>query len=298
MTTFRVTQNMLASRSLQSLQGGLGRLADVQERISTGRELNRPSDSPTDTTSAMRLRSSLAQAKQHARNADDALGRLGLVDTTLGSMTEQVRRARELVLQGTSGASSATGRQALATEIDQLRTSLLADANTKYLERPVFGGITAGSVAYGDGVDDGAFVGVPGEIARQVGPDVKVRVDLAGTDVFGPDGASLFDSLAAASDALVAGDAAGMNAALDALAGHLDQIGSARAVVGSRYAQVERSVIAATDTELALSTRLTEVENVDLPRALVDLNMQELAYQAALGATARVTQPSLLDFLR
>jgi flagellar hook-associated protein 3 FlgL len=26
--------------------------------------------------------------------------------------------------------------------------------------------------------------------------------------------------------------------------------------------------------------------------------MQEVAYQAALGATARVIQPSLLDFLR
>jgi flagellar hook-associated protein 3 FlgL len=31
---------------------------------------------------------------------------------------------------------------------------------------------------------------------------------------------------------------------------------------------------------------------------MVDLKMQEVAYQAALAATARVLQPSLVDFLR
>jgi flagellar hook-associated protein 3 FlgL len=30
----------------------------------------------------------------------------------------------------------------------------------------------------------------------------------------------------------------------------------------------------------------------------MELKMQEVAYQAALGATSRVIQPSLLDFLR
>ena len=40
------------------------------------------------------------------------------------------------------------------------------------------------------------------------------------------------------------------------------------------------------------------MENVDVAQAIVDLQMQEVAYQAALGATARVIQPTLLDFLR
>ena len=40
------------------------------------------------------------------------------------------------------------------------------------------------------------------------------------------------------------------------------------------------------------------MENADLPKTVVDLQMQQVAYQASLGATARVMQPSLLDFLR
>ena len=43
---------------------------------------------------------------------------------------------------------------------------------------------------------------------------------------------------------------------------------------------------------------LSDIENTDLAKATVDLQLQEVAYQAALAATARVMQPSLLDFLR
>jgi flagellar hook-associated protein 3 FlgL len=37
---------------------------------------------------------------------------------------------------------------------------------------------------------------------------------------------------------------------------------------------------------------------VDLAKATVDLQLQEVAYQAALATTGRVLQPTLLDFLR
>ena len=120
MTTFRVTQTMMSQRSLTSLQGGLARLAEVQEKLSTGRILNRPSDSPTDTTAAMRLRSSLASAQQHGRNAQDGMGWLSQADTTLQSMAAQVRRTRDLALQGANqGALPQSAREALAVEVDR-----------------------------------------------------------------------------------------------------------------------------------------------------------------------------------
>ena len=62
--------------------------------------------------------------------------------------------------------------------------------------------------------------------------------------------------------------------------------------------RVEAAIRTAGDNELRLATSLSDVENADLPKTVVDLQMQQVAYQAALGATARVMQPSLLDFLR
>ncbi|GGD21491.1 flagellin [Nocardioides daphniae] len=297
MSIQRVTQSMMSQRSLEGLQLSLGRLARSQEQLSTGRVLNRPSDSPTDTTAAMRLRSSLADAKQYVRNAEDGQGWLGQVDTALQSMVNETRRARELVLQGANqGAMSVAAREALAIEVEQLRESLIGQANAKYLERPVFGGVTAGSVAFDA---DGAYVGTDaGEVLRTVGDGVSVRVDMDARQAFGPDGANLFDDLDAAVNALRSGDPAELSASLDRLAEAGNRMTGALAEIGGRTNRLEAALLRAQDGELSMTSSLSEIENVDLPRAMVDLQLQEVAYQAALGATARVLQPSLLDFLR
>ena len=48
---------------------------------------------------------------------------------------------------------------------------------------------------------------------------------------------------------------------------------------------------------LTLQQSLSDVEDTDLPKAIMELQMQQNAYQAALAVTARVIQPSLVNFL-
>jgi flagellar hook-associated protein 3 FlgL len=295
--TSRVTQRMMSTSSLTALQTSLSRLSRTQERMSTGRVLNRPSDSPTDTTTAMRLRSSIADQKQYARNAEDGLGWLDLADTTLRSIGDLVRRGRDLALQGANATTAdAASRSALAAEVDQLRDAALAGANTTYLDRPLFGGVTAGATAYD--TTTGAFTGTAGVVQRTVGRTVVVPVNVNGPDAFGPDGASVFDALAGLSTALVAGDQAGITAAMDALRTAGDRITSTVADVGARQNRLDGATQSAKDAVLGLTSSLSEVENADIAATAVDLQMQQVAYQASLAVTARVMQPSLLDFLR
>jgi flagellar hook-associated protein 3 FlgL len=296
MSTFRVTQRTLVDHSLNSLQLGLGRLGDLQNQLTSGRRLNRPSDSPTDTSTAMRVRSSLSANEQYSRNAADGIGRLGLVDQTLFGVTDLVGRARELALQGAnSGNMSSASREALATEVDQIRDALLDEANAAYLSRPVFGGITSGTVAYDA---TGTYVGQSGQIDRRVGENSKVRVDVDGRAIFGDGPTSAFAELDALSFALRAGDEPGVKVSLDALATRLKAVSTEHANVGAAYKRIEQAQTSLDAKKLDLVTALSDVENIDLPRTMVDINLQEVAYQTALASTARVIQPSLLDFLR
>jgi flagellar hook-associated protein 3 FlgL len=80
-------------------------------------------------------------------------------------------------------------------------------------------------------------------------------------------------------------------------AGYL-RIQNALASVGSRYHQIEIMQERNKANQIEAQNQLSEVEGVDLPAAMVDLQLQEVAYQAALGATAKALQPSLMDFLR
>ena len=295
MMTPRVTQRLMVERSLFAMNTGMSRLARSQEQLSTGRLINRPSDSPTGTNDAMRLRAQLAADTQHSRNASDGLSALGQADNTLTSMLDQVRRARDLMVQGAStGSAGPEARAAMAAEMQQLRESLLSLANTQHMGRALFAGTSASPVAY---QADGTYVGDAHAIERTVGTGTTVQVNVTGPEAFSTGTDDLFTVLSDTITRLTAApDQLGDSLTrLDAVAGRMR---TALADVGTRYGRVERAASTLADVTLSNTTSLSEVENVDIAKAVVDLQMQEVAYQAALGATARVLQPSLLDFLR
>ena len=295
MTSPRITQRLMVERSMTALQTGMGRLGRAQEQLSTGRLINRPSDSPTGANAAMRLREELAAGNQYARNASDGLSWLGRADSTLTSMLDGVRRSRDLMLQGASTGSTGTdARRALAAEVTQIRESLLSLANTEHLGRPLFGGTTGGGAAYDVA---GAFVGDTETVSRTVGAGVGVRVNISGPEAFGAGAHSQFAVLDEAVAALETNPGA-LGGVLDRLDAVSERMRTALADVGTRYGRVESALTTVDSTTIDTQAALSEVENVDIAKAIVDLQLQEVAYQAALGATARVIQPSLLDFLR
>jgi flagellar hook-associated protein 3 FlgL len=291
----RITQQMLSRSTLSNLQRSLDRTERIQERLATGRALNRPSDSPTGLVTAMQTRSSLARVRTQLRAADNAQGWLDAADSALQSGSSMLARARELALLGSNGSLGPSAREALAAEVESIRDGLVDIANSSFVGRPIFAGTVASSQAY---APDGTYLGDGGTIERVVGDGVQLRVDLNGPEVFGPPGSSAFDVLTALAADLRSG-------AADIASTHLPQIDGARdrlltglGEIGARSRRLEGIRERATQLELNLTERLSEAESVDMPTTVMELQLQEVAYQAALSATARVIQPSLLDFLR
>lgn len=301
MAITRITQRMLSDRSLDAVMGGLSRMAAFQEQMETGKKLNRPSDDPAGTSAALRVRASLAEQTQFSRNADDGQAWLSTIDATLGGIASQVQRAGVLATQGANtGAMSQLALDALATEITQIRASVMQQANASYLGRPVFGGTTAGSAAFDTATGDYLGNGdtVAGAVERRVGPGVTVRVDSDGTQVFGADGDNLFTHLDALAHALATGDQAGIEQGIAAMHSDLTRISAAHADEGARANRVAKAAELASQAQLQLKGSLSDVEDVDLAEATINLQTQQVAYQASLAATSKTIQPSLLDFLR
>jgi len=297
----RVTHNSIAANVLANLQGNINRLGETQQRLASGKQISKPSDSPAATVSVMELRSEIAASKQYARNADDGLGWLNTADSALQSTSELITRARSLVLQGMStGAQGPEARAALADEIREIRSALLSVANTNYIDRPVFGGTTDVSQAYtADPLDPTivTFTGNHQDVVRTVGTNTKVAVNIDGSDVFGEGVNSIFATLDDVMTKL-GGTGAGLGDELNEIDGFASATRIALSTVGARTNQMERMRQAADDAVLNVSKMLSEVEDIDLPQTITELQLQQTAYQAALAAGARVVQPSLIDFLR
>ena len=308
MTSLRVTQRSIATQTLAGLQNNIGRLGEIQQRLSSGKQISKPSDSPTGTVSAMQLRSEIRANEQWSRNADDGIGWLGTMDQTLSSSLTSVQKVRALTLQGlNSGATSQQALDALAVEVGQINQTLVSLSNTTYLGRPVFGGTTGGTAAYDA---NGTFVGSPQQpappapavapvpVTRTVGAGAQVRVDQTGPEVYGPDGANLFGVVSDIQAHMLAGDNAALAVDLGKLDTAMNRMLSKLAEVGAGYNRVEQMQRAADDRVMSLTSSLTEIEDIDLPRTIVELQMQQVAYEAALGATQKIITPSLADFLR
>ncbi|MGE3621021.1 MAG: flagellar hook-associated protein FlgL [Acidimicrobiia bacterium] len=297
--TERITQRGMHHSVLVNLQRSLARTESVQQRLSSGRQISRPSDSPSGTVSALRHRAELRRIDQHQRNATDGLGWLGTADTALTESLSLVRRARELALGGINASSGPQAREAMAAEVDVLRESLLALANTTHLGRPIFAGTALAAQAFDPAT--GAYLGDAGTVRRTVAPDVEVVVNVVGEEAFGggAHGVDVFSLLGDLSAHLRAGDTAALSGTdLGLLDAATTRLQDRLATVGARYSHVTTMQDRAAATSLDLQAALAEVESIDLPATIMELQLQQVAYQAALGATARVVQPSLMDFLR
>lgn len=292
----RITQRAVALTSLQGLNRNLAAVGRLQQQLTSGKLLSVPSDSPTDTNKAMQTRDALRANDQYARNTADGKAWLNITDSTLQTMLDMTRQVRDLTVQGMNeGTMSPASRQAIATQVRALRDGLIGQANTTVNNRPIFGGVTAGTTAYtatGTWTGDGSA-----PVARRVSATETVRIDITGTEAFGAPGSDLF--------AVVDQIATDVSANPSALASHLNDLDTALnrmltsvADVGSRTQRIDRADQTVTDRALALRTTLSTVEDIDLPKTIMDLEMQKTGYQAALSATAKAIQPTLMDFLR
>jgi flagellar hook-associated protein 3 FlgL len=121
---------------------------------------------------------------------------------------------------------------------------------------------------------------------------------MTGPEAFGPTDNDLFKIVDKIAKDLVAPVPGALEVHLADLDVVMNRMGSAVADVGTRASRVERLDMINSDRAIALTKQLGETENIDLPNTIMRLQMQQVGYEAALAATAKAIQPTLLDYLR
>jgi flagellar hook-associated protein 3 FlgL len=296
----RITEGMLGRRLLSDLRASTQRMATAQRQIASGVRISKPSDDPLATHNSLRLRSELGGIAQDRRTISDTKGWVDTTDSALATITEVVHRARELALQGANGAIGQTERNKLADEIDQLIETAKSAANASYGGRYVFGGQDTDDAPYTPGGVD-TYDGDTGVIARQIGPGVSVQINVPGVDVLGNGSADtkLLTTLRTLAADLRSGNVAGVRGpALNNLQANLEDVTSARGIVGALSTRLEAAEARLAQVEESTTSLLSENEDTDIAKAMIDLTTQQSVYQAALRSGQALIQPSLLDFLR
>lgn len=296
----RISSVQVARNSLYGITTAYSRFDEAQSRVSTGRQLQSPSDDPSGMAQSLSFRKDLSDIEQFGRTMDQAKGFMAMTETALDSVTVLTRQARALAVQGATDGISGETRTALASQIQNIIKQIGALGNTTYGSRYVFSGQqtqTAPMKPNGNTFDyvGGAAATGDGAIILDIGRGEPLQVNVTGDQVFTP----LLNALGALRDHVALGDTQRVSredlAALDTQLGNLL---SARADIGSKIQRVDVTRSRNELTKINFTQFISNIEDADIPKAIVDMQIAETAYQAALQATSRAFQTSLLDFLR
>lgn len=144
----RITFHEVNANLQYNIMRNYNKLSALQEQISTGRRLNKPSDDPVDVTNDLGLRGNLNALGQYKRNTNDGLAFMGITDTALTSMNELMQRVKELGVQASNDTYTASERSFVADELNQLVRQLISLINTTYKGDFVFGGTNTRTPPY------------------------------------------------------------------------------------------------------------------------------------------------------
>ncbi|HEX7083896.1 MAG TPA: flagellar hook-associated protein FlgL [Gaiellaceae bacterium] len=290
----RITNAMTSRTILADIQNVQQQLTETQERLSSGKQLTKPSDDPFGTSRALLFRGELTANKQYQSNVNEANAWLSTTDTALGSISDDAARARDLLLQGANGSMSQTDRDAMADELDQLADSIKTAGNTQYAGNYVFGGTKTSTQPFTIGGAD-TYAGDTSAINRQIGQAVTMQVNVTGDTVVSPVLAAIRQ---AAIDLRAGGTPGNLGTSdLKALDAASDNISETRAIVGARQNRLTAATSRLQQIQQAQTQQLSDTEDADMAQTMIDFSTQSAVYQAALKAGATLIQPSLMNFL-
>lgn len=321
----RITNNMMAYNFLHSLNQSKEKQNDLQEKIADGKAIHRPSDDPVRAMRSMRFNVSLDLNDQYTQNLKDATSWMETTDSAMSDMSSLLVRVKELAVSA-DGSKPADALKSIGDEIDGLINQAVTLANTKIGDRYIFAGQkdnmqpfvrrTVTPAAPALPYDAVVYNGDANKISMQIQPGIATPtqdgVNLTGIDVFGPmtadtDGgapvevSSIFDHLIKIKEALTQtppNNAYVLSTGLQNLDDDHTSILRAQTQLGARMAHYEMAQTMMEMNSTSITGQLSSNEDLDVPKAIIDLKTIESTYNSALSVGSRVLPASLVDFLK
>lgn len=276
-------------------------LRRLSRQLSTGKRLIRPSDDPVAVGEIIAARADLATVINRQKTLRRATLLTGPADVALDNIASALREVRDLVFTAGRPGETEAARATIAATVRSLRGRILDEANVSVKGEYLFAGGLARKRPFAENTGGVTYLGDSEGMQVWVAPGRPLEVTIPGDRLFNFENGSgeravaevdtdLFSLLDDIADTIEAGDTerlASLMTGLDALSEHVVQ---ERGVLGSRVQRIEAAMDAAKDAEVLAREILSDTEDADIVAALMELQQRKVSYQAALAATAKLSE--------
>ena len=320
----RITNKMLSDNFLRDMRTNLTGISKIQGQLSSGKEIRRPSDNPFKVARAMMLKTEIKANAQYNTNITDTINWLDTTDTALNQGGNVLQRVRELIISSGNAAYGSSERAAIKDEINEKVGELAQILNTNFDGKYVFAGSRGTTKPLGsekvNGNTELFFTDREGnrlssdlelnmlgkklsvEISQGVTMDYNVTAtellefkDREGNriklqDIFKNITSHLDSENPEDTEKLISSDLEDVTTAIDNLL-------RIRSEVGAKQNRMDAAKEKNEDENLNLKELLSETEDIDIAEKVMEYSMAQTVYMAALQTSAKIIQPSLMDYL-
>ena len=293
----RISTAQYYKTNADQLQTRQNKVAEVQAKLGSGKQLLHPSENPSKADLISRLESGKERQAVYGKNVDAAQTRLTSEEAVLTSMTQIMQRVTELTVQGGNDTLAPEDRAVIAAEVKALRDELLNLANTQ--------DISGNYIFSGNKVQVPAFVESSSGVVTYNGDHGRLQINVSDVrrlsiNTIGPELFSTADF--AALDDLVtklnADNGSGIRSAISAVETINNKLTVSYGTMASRVAAIESQRTIIEDTELRIDELLLREDDLDYAEAVTELTQESVALQALQASFAKLSQLTLFNFIR
>jgi flagellar hook-associated protein 3 FlgL len=298
-------------KSLQNIAARQSDLSSQQEKLTSGKKINRPSDDPTGASQAERSLTRMARIATDQRALEVQANAITLAESALGDATSLVLGIRDLVVSAGNGTYTATDRASIALQMQGLREQLLDIANrTDANNTPLFGGLGSAVIPF---TQSGATITFNGVAGQKTSTETTVPGAMDGQEIWmnvasdpgNPSSAktnlfAILDTAIAGVGSTTAAAAAvtqTVSLALSQIDAGLNQIQSARGQAGTWLNRVDNIATTQQNRLQSLAADKSRAEDIDMVTGISDFQKMQTGYQAALQSYAQVQKLSLFNYI-
>ena len=288
----RISAKIMAEHIKANLAKQSTQLMQTQLKLASGKRINKPSDDPIGIGKVLDYRTILQNVDQYRENMLDAKTRVEYTETVLGEISKFIEDAKKIAAN-----PDVADKTGYAQTIANIRQQVLGLANSKYGANHIFGGHITNTPPF-DLTTPYAYNGDGGSHRVIVGEGITVDIEADGSQMFIDGGDNLFQVLDDLEAALLADDDVAIAATVDPLYRIADRVKLVRSELASDYRRLDRTDEYWKNFSNAVETMRHTVEDADITKAAIDMQVQQTAYEVLLATAGKVIQPTLLDFLR
>lgn len=304
----RVTLGLQMDSTAGYLREAAEKMLEAQRVVTTGKKISKPSDDPTLTNRSMSIQSGIRGIEQYQENTNLAKSMLDSSESAVGGIGDQLQLLQQAATQAGDSSLSDESRQAIVAQIQYIRKRLLDLADTKFLDKHLFAGTETSTSpispnAANPAIPPYVYQGDPQGINIQIQPAEQVQTNVTAQELFNLDGSAgagvkdVFTVMQDLETAVKAGDVKTCSSLLSDISANHSNVLGLQAGLGARSARLEDNATALANSKDRMAELLSNLEDADLPSAIIQLQTQQNVYQTALAVTAKLMQKTLADYL-